>query len=270
MVKTVDILNGKMYNINRSGENIASVEEYNIGWNGSAAVNPVLVGTMFYSFDSNGKQFRKKYVPADGSQEQKYVFEFKDEQNVAVLLPTGAVSHAKSDHFGRKVFDELQLGKGFLNRTFTYHDGVVPEKHEEENKRVSEPTTTLVKEIKFADGRTIAYEYDNEERITKVIDSVDGTTEYTYDALGQLLTETKEEIVVNTMTYDLYGNITEKNGVPYTYGNSTWKDLLTSVGNQPISYDANGNYMVTNAYNTDWWSARSVEKPRLTMMKRVI
>ena len=202
LVKTLDILNQKMYNINRSGENIASVEEYNIGWNGSSAVDPVLVGTMFYSFDSNGKQFRKKYVAATG-EEQKYVFEFKDEQNIAVQLPTGAVSHAKSDHFGRKVFDELQLGKGFLNRTFTYHEGVVSEKHEAENKRVSDPTTTLVKEIKFADGRTIAYEYDNEERITKVIDSVDGTTEYTYDALGQLLTETKEEIVLHLRQRDL-------------------------------------------------------------------
>ena len=259
LVKTLDILNQKMYNINRSGENIASVEEYNIGWNGSSAVDPVLVGTMFYSFDSNGKQFRKKYVAATG-EEQKYVFEFKDEQNIAVQLPTGAVSHAKSDHFGRKVFDELQLGKGFLNRTFTYHEGVVSEKHEAENKRVSDPTTTLVKEIKFADGRTIAYEYDNEERITKVIDSVDGTTEYTYDALGQLLTETKEEIVVNTMTYDLYGNITEKNGVPYTYGNGTWKDLLTDVGNQPISYDANGNPIKYRGNSLTWEKGRQLKQ----------
>ena len=56
--------------------------------------------------------------------------------------------------------------------------------------------------IVFADGRTIVYEYDAEERITKVTDSVDGVTEYTYDALGQ---------------------------------------LLTGFGGQPISYDAQGN-----------------------------
>ena len=267
LVKTLDILNGKMYNVNRSGENIASVEEYNIGWNGSSAVDPVLVGTMFYSFDGNGKQFRKKYVPADGSQEQKYVFEFKDEQNVAVKLPTGAVSHAKSDHFGRKVFDELQLGKGFLNRTFTYHKGVVSNKHLETDKRVSDPTTTLVKEIKFADGRTIQYEYDNEERIISVVETytvdntpVTNTTLYTYDALGQLLTETKDGVAVNTMSYDLYGNITEKNGVPYTYGNSTWKDLLTSVGNQPIFYDANGNPTNYRDHALTWEKGRQLKQ----------
>ena len=60
--------------------------------------------------------------------------------------------------------------------------------------------------------------YNGEERITKVIDSFDGITEYEYDALGQLKTETVNGTVVNHMTYDNYGNITEKNGVVYQYG----------------------------------------------------
>ena len=77
-----------------------------------------LVGTMYYDFDSNGKQFRKRYVDANGS-EQKYMFEFRDDQNIAVQLPSSVVSHAKSDHFGRKVFDEIQLGGGMMNRKFT-------------------------------------------------------------------------------------------------------------------------------------------------------
>ena len=84
-------------------------------------------------------------------------------------LPTGVVSHAKSDHLGRKVFDELQLGKGLMNRTFTYHKGEVTQAHLDNDKVVSNPETTLVKQIEFADGRTIQYEYDAEERITKVV-----------------------------------------------------------------------------------------------------
>ena len=92
---------------------MTSIEEYDVATitvsNGIYTPSGLtLVGTMYYSFDSDGKQFRKKYVAADGS-EQKYVFEYQDEQNVAVQLPTGVVSHAKSDHLGRKVFDELQL-----------------------------------------------------------------------------------------------------------------------------------------------------------------
>lgn len=242
LVKTLDIVNKKMYNINRVGENITSVEEYDassINPFNYTVYGPTLVGTMQYSFDSNGKQFRKKYTDAEGN-EQKYVFEYRDEQNVAVQLPTGVVSHAKSDHLGRKVFDELRLGKGLMNRKFSYHEGQITQAHQDNDKRVSDPETTLVKKIEFADGRTIEYEYDDEERITKVIDSVDGTYEYTYDALGQLLTETVNGTAVNTMTYDKYGNIKTKNGIAYGY-DSAWKDKLTSYNGTTITYDANGN-----------------------------
>ena len=45
---------------------------------------------------------------------------------------------------------------------------------------------------------------------------MDGVTEYTYDSLGQLLTETNDGAAVNTMTYDSYGNILTKNGKTYT------------------------------------------------------
>ncbi|MBR6052008.1 MAG: RHS repeat-associated core domain-containing protein, partial [Clostridia bacterium] len=269
LTKTVDILNGKMYTIIRRGDNIVSVEEYDIVWDETdGATNPILVGTMVYSFDGKGKQFRKKYVPADGSEEQKYVFAFNDEQNVAVQLPTGAVSHAKADYFGRKVFDELQLGKGFLNRSFTYYDGVVSEQHEETNKRVSEPTTLLVKDIKFANGRTIQYEFDEEDRITKVIDSVDGTIVYTYDALGQLLTETKGETVVNTMTYDKYGNVRTKNGAVFAYdSNGAWKDLLKRIESQndpnlngEIDYDAYGNPISYLGHALTWEKGRQLKQ----------
>ena len=94
---------------------------------------------------------------------------------------------------------------------------------------------------------TYSYEDDAEERITKVTDSVEGIKEYTYDALGQLLTEKHmavgEETFtdVNVMTYDGYGNIRSKNGVTYTYGNLRWKDRLSKVGGQTISYDLQGN-----------------------------
>ena len=93
----------------------------------------------------------------------------------------------------------------------------------------------------LSDGRTVDYEYDAEERITRVTDSVEGVTEYTYDAQGQLLSETNDGVEVNTMTYDGYGNILTKNGKAYTYGDSTWKDLLMSYDGQSIAYDAQGN-----------------------------
>ena len=116
-----------MYNINRVGNNITSTVEYdvaNIDTSTYAASGLTLVGTMYYSFDSNGKQFRKKFVSADGT-EQKYVYEYRDDKNVAVQLPGGAISQAKNDSFGRKVFDELQLGTGFVSRKFDYIEGAI-------------------------------------------------------------------------------------------------------------------------------------------------
>ena len=188
------------------------------------------------------------------------MFEFQDEQNVAVQLPTGVVSHSKSDHLGRKVFDELQLGKGLMNRTFTYHKGEVTQAHLDNDKVVSSPETELVKTIEFADGRTIQYEYDAEERITKVIDSVDGTCEYTYDALGQLLTEVVNKVEVNEMTYDEYGNIKSKNGIAYGYNeDDVWKDKLISYNGKSITYDAQGNPTSYLGHTLTWEKGRQLK-----------
>ena len=161
------------------------------------------------------------------------------------------------------MFDELQLGKANLFRKFSYTDGAATQKHLDEGAVLSKPTTTLVSKIEYADGRTIEYEYDEEERITKVIDSFDGITEYEYDALGKLKTETVNGTVVNNMTYDNYGNIAEKNGVVYQYGNAVWKDLLTQVGtgaNSTITYDANGNPTTYLGHTLTWEKGRQLKK----------
>ena len=76
-----------------------------------------------------------------------------------------------------------------------------------------------------------------------------GTITYTYDAQGQLTKEYKDPSNYTEYTYDTYGNIRSKsvreNGVTttynYTYGNSTWLDLLTSYDGGTITYDNLGN-----------------------------
>ena len=104
-----------------------------------------------------------------------------------------------------------------ISRQFVYHAGKVTDTHKDNAKVKSSATTQLVSQIILSDGRTLSYEYDAEERITKVTDSVDGTTTYTYDALGQLLEEKVNGKVVNSMEYDNNGNITKKNGKEYAY-----------------------------------------------------
>ena len=117
----------------------------------------------------------------------------------------------------------------------------------------------MASQIVLTGGRTLSYEYDAEERITKVTDSLEGVTEYTYDALGQLLTENVNNTVVNTMTYDNYGNIRSKNGVTYTYGNGAWKDLLTGYNGLSVIYDAQGNPTNYLGHPLTWEKGRQLK-----------
>ena len=61
------------------------------------------------------------------------------------------------------------------------------------------------------------------------------------------------------MTYDNYGNIKTKNGTVYTYGNAQWKDLLTKVGNQTITYDAQGNPTAYLGHTLTWEKGRQLK-----------
>ncbi|MBQ7106294.1 MAG: hypothetical protein IJN93_02115 [Clostridia bacterium] len=172
---------------------------------------------------------------------------------------TEFVSRSDYDGFGRKSFDELKLKKGFISRQFSYHAGKVTEVHKQKDKLQSAPVTQLVSQIILSDGRTLNYEYDKEERVTKVTDSFEGTTEYTYDALGQLLTETKNGEVVNVMTYDNYGNILSKNDVVYGYADPVWKDKLTKFDGLDITYDSQGNPLNYLGHNLTWEKGRQLK-----------
>ena len=149
--------------------------------------------------------------------------------------------------------------------TFQYKNGII-----QYVKIKLSPTTQLVSRILLSDGRTLEYEYDDEERIIKVDDTIDGIVEYTYDALGQLETETKDGVTVK-FEYDNYGNISAKgvideNGeiaeatkISYVYGNDTWKDLLTSYNGQTITYDAQGNPTSYLGHTLTWEKGRQLK-----------
>jgi len=262
IVRSIDILNAKEYNYHYEDGKIIRATECDITVNESEMVTAkTLVHTVLYSYDAEDKLTKKRILPADGT-EQVIYYEHPDDAGEVVKFIAGGrtvTSHSKTDSFGRKVFDELQLGSGFVSRQFSYHAGQITEEHKENAKLKSTATTQLISRIVLSDGRTISYEYDAEERITKVIDSVDGTTEYTYDALGQLLTETRDGVAVNTMTYDNYGNILSKNGVTYTYGDAAWKDKLTAVGTQSITYDAQGNPTCYLGHALSWEKGRQLK-----------
>ena len=127
-------------------------------------------------------------------------------------------------------------GTSFINRNYTYLDG-----------NGTNATTMLVASMnnRKANGTSInsyTYTYDNTGNITAISGSTSAS--YTYDAQGQLLTETYGGKTY-TYTYDTYGNIRSvSDGTTtkvYSYGDSSWLDLLTAYDGQSISYDSIGN-----------------------------
>lgn len=261
IVRTIDIKNKKMYNYLYQDGIISQSVESDILLNESEFVTGKTVkATVRYIYNDEGTLTKKRIISADGNEQ---IISYKTAENEAQLVKTeigenSFVSTSKNDSFGRKEFDELQLGAATLSRRFEYLDGEITDQHKQNGLVKSSATTELISKITLTGGRTLCYEYDKEERITKVTDSVDGVSEYVYDALGQLISETKNGQAINTMTYDNYGNILSKNGISYSY-DSVWKDKLTSVGNQSITYDAQGNPLNYRGHTLTWEKGRQLK-----------
>ncbi len=97
------------------------------------------------------------------------------------------------------------------------------------------------------------YTYNNLGYITNVKKNGTTVASYSYDSLGQLISESNAatgEIYI--YTYDKAGNITKKDiyvgdignltdTITYTYGNTAWKDRLTNYDGTAITYDSIGN-----------------------------
>ena len=259
LISTIDFKALKEYNYTYDMGNLSKYTEKSIVLDGDIIKSRTVDFSIVYEY-VDGKLVRTNYISADGSS-RTVDTEYPEKENRIVKFEAGGktvTSRSKTDGFGRKAFDELQLGAGFVSRQFSYYGGQVTEEHIENEKLKSSPTTSLVSQIAYTDGRTISYEYDAEERITKITDTEDGVTEYTYDALGQLLTETKNGTIVNTMTYDEYGNILTKNDIVYTYGNAVWRDLLTGYCGKTITYDAQGNPLIYLGKILKWDKGRQL------------
>ena len=273
IVRSLDFAAKKEYSYQYEEGHITQAVEKNITVNNDGVVtSKTVVNTVLYLYDAEGNMIRKRILSAQGDAQDIW-YEKPEDGNTMVKFVAGdrtVTSHSKSDSFGRKVFDELQLGTGFVSRQFSYHAGEKTDEHATNGKLKSSPTTRLVSQIVLSGGRSISYEYDAEERITKVDDSVDGITLYTYDALGQLSTEKIGEFTTK-FEYDQYGNIrakgvvdetgeiAEATKITYDYSEGPWKDLLIGYNGQSITYDAQGNPISYLGHTLTWEKGRQLK-----------
>ncbi|MBP3538543.1 MAG: RHS repeat-associated core domain-containing protein [Oscillospiraceae bacterium] len=208
----------------RSGAN--GVQMYRTGYDGANRVTSVeyKVSPAWNGTFMDARSYGYTYAAADGSLTK-------------LTLPGSGVYTYSYDGLKRLTDRSLSIGgQSYMTRSYGYLDGTA-----------QNSTTLIVGSLanRKADGSSInsyTYSYDDVGNITAISGSTNAS--YTYDAQGQLLTETYGGKTY-TYTYDGAGNILSVSDgsttKSYTYGDSNWKDLLTAYDGQAISYDAIGN-----------------------------
>ena len=104
----------------------------------------------------------------------------------------------------------------------------------------------------FANGREVAYKYDEYNRLIEEINRpLARKYVYVYDAGGN---------ITEKQTYKYNKANSADNGLIsrdlYVYGNTNWKDQLTSYNGNTIAYDAVGNPLIHNGNNLSWTRGR--------------
>ncbi len=127
-------------------------------------------------------------------------------------------------------------------------------------------------------GETLSYTYDARNYIIRIEKDSSNYSEYRYDELGELIRENYHWGAASyTMlySYDVGGNITEKNeyafvsgdgqvGTPvdtvvYTY-DTTWQDKLASYDGTSITYDDIGNPLDDGTWEYTWTQGRNLQQ----------
>ena len=173
----------------------------------------------------------------------------------------------------RVLFEYDDLGRLTKRRHITAPWGGFPETTYTYVAGASGTTTNLLATANNEGMDLLTYTYDSMGNI-KTVKSGSKLETYTYDSLNQLVrVDSQRENKSITYTYDNRGNLLERKEYAYTtgtlgtatktvsyaYGDSTWKDLMTSYSGQTITYDTIGNPLqYRDGMNFTWKNGRQL------------
>ncbi|ORX45938.1 hypothetical protein BCR36DRAFT_585408 [Piromyces finnis] len=144
--------------------------------------------------------------------------------------------------------------QSILNTEFTYED-------------------ELIKKVKYQDGKTIQYSYDENFKLIGVYNDNKLVSSYNYDQLGQLIRENHAVLGKSIVyKYDNNSNIISADYYEYStgellnklyskvfsYKNIEWTDELTNINGEEIQYDQSGNPLTYRNNMTLEWKAKTV------------
>ncbi len=225
-----------------------------------------------YFYDNMDRNFGTGYTFF--GQANSTFFDYGDDnrKNTAILLSDGRITY----------------GYDGLNRE--YITDINPAAHQDPTFRaersfvggLNAKTTTLVDT--YYNYRRIGninstlsqyhYTYDDNGNISSTIDINGNVTTCAYDQLNQLVRADDQKAGVSTVySYDVGGNITgvatyayttgtlgtATDSIVYYYGNTNWKDLLTSYDGQSITYDTIGNPLTYRDGMSFTWEGRQLK-----------
>lgn len=161
-------------------------------------------------------------------------------------------------------YDELEriISKNYNNKYYVNY----------KYKNIGKKTSTQLYGI-VNNGKSLEYDYDNKENIMAVYTDGEKTREYEYNSLNELIDEKFiNEDTEYRYSYDNLGNIQTiskyrisdnqlLNTNLYKYENPHFKDQLTQINGNLISYDEIGNMVqFGNKYSLEWNNGRELKK----------
>ncbi|MGI6377326.1 MAG: hypothetical protein ACOX3S_15240 [Anaerolineae bacterium] len=139
---------------------------------------------------------------------------------------------ARAGRSAQIAYQELGTGANSVGRAYDYQTG---------SMRLAALTSETASTL-----QELAYDYDDVGNVLEITDTVNSgqVQTFTYDDLNRLLTAETDATGTgqydHTYAYNAIGNLTDYDGVSYTYS-ANQPHAATAQGNDSYSYDANGN-----------------------------
>ncbi len=225
----------------------------------SSLGTPAYVSRLAYDEYGNAEEFIEK-VNDENSYETHFAY---DDENRPTELQFGNPDRTLTYTYDRIGRIRVRSANGLETTYPTTYAYLEPENGD------GILTTPLVASI-AQNGQNFSYTYDNVGNISSV--TRNGlTTTYVYDNLGQLTRVNDPHASKTTVyEYDFGGNIksyseyayttgtlgTATKTVNYVYGDTNWKDKVTSIDGKAITYDAIGNPLTYDGWTFTWKAGR--------------